>query len=86
MTTPEAVMAFMLFGGAFWVLRPLTGALAKRIGGEASPPRDSAADETMQAGLHQLRAEMTELAERLDFAERLLAQQRESSRVGPGGP
>src|ERR1051326_7656355 len=31
---PEAVVAFMFFGGTFWVLRPIGAALAKRISGE----------------------------------------------------
>ena len=35
--------------------------------------------------LDQVRQEVGDLAERLDFAERMLAQQRESPRVGPGG-
>jgi hypothetical protein len=85
MTPPEAVLAFFVFGGGFWVLRPLAGALAKRISGEVHPPRDAAQDEAVQTELQQLRAEMSELAERLDFAERLLARQREATRVSPGG-
>jgi hypothetical protein len=85
MTPPEAALAFFVFGGGFWVLRPLAGALAKRIGGDVPPPRDATQDEAVQTELQQLRAEMSELAERVDFAERLLAQQREASRVGPGG-
>jgi hypothetical protein len=35
--------------------------------------------------LQQLRGEVGELAERLDFAERLLAKERESARLGPPG-
>jgi hypothetical protein len=39
------------------------------------------------AGLHQdldgVRQELAELAERLDFAERMLAQQRDGERLGP---
>jgi methionyl-tRNA synthetase len=86
MSGPEFALAFMVFGGGFWVLRPLAGAIAKRIGGDVPSRRDDEKDEAILTELQQLRAEMTELAERLDFAERLLAQQREASRLGPGGP
>ena len=85
MSGPETMLAFMVFGGGFWVLRPLAGALARRIGGEVPAPRDAAKDDAVLEELHQLRTEMAELAERMDFAERLLAQQREGARVGPGG-
>jgi hypothetical protein len=81
---PEAVAAFMVFGGAFWVLRPIAGALAKRIGGEV-PSQKAAPDDAVLAELQSLREDMSELAERLDFAERLLAQQREAQRLAPPG-
>jgi|SRR6267143_999684 len=35
--------------------------------------------------LHALRNEVGDLAERVDFAERMLAQQRERDRLSPGG-
>jgi len=34
--------------------------------------------------LEAVRREVAELAERMDFAERLLAQNREGQRIGPG--
>jgi hypothetical protein len=34
--------------------------------------------------VQQLRTELGELSERMDFAERLLAKQREGQRIGPG--
>ncbi len=85
MSSEEAVLAFFIFGGGFWVLRPLAGALAKRIGGEVHPPRAAEADEAVQSELQRLREDVDQLAERVDFAERLLAQQRETPRVAPGG-
>ncbi len=84
MNGQEAVVITMLFGGGFWVLRPIAGALARRIGGEIPPPPISEPDETTLAELHQLRADVNDLAERLDFAERLLAKQRDAQRIGPG--
>lgn len=84
MSGQEAVVALVFFGGVFWVLRPVAGALAKRIGGEVHPPRAPEVDETVHVELQQLREDVDQLAERLDFAERLLAKQREQPRIGQG--
>jgi hypothetical protein len=81
----EAVIAALFMSGGFWVLRPIAGALARRIGGEIPAPAKPEPDEATLAELHQLREDVNDLAERLDFAERLLAKQREAQRIGPGG-
>ena len=57
------------------------------------PPKDggtsggTAVSQRDVEGLHQqldgVRQELSELAERLDFAERVLAKQREEERLGP---
>ena len=39
--------------------------------------------EGLQEELHGVRQELSELAERLDFAERMLAKQREGERLSP---
>ena len=64
------------------VLRgPLGKAIAQRIAGR----RDGEGEvDRLRAELDQLRGVVGELEERLDFAERLLAQQREAGRL-PGG-
>ena len=85
MSVEEALLAFFIFGGGFWVLRPLAGALARRIGGEVHPPPAPEADEAVQSELQRLREDVDQLAERVDFAERLLAKQREAPRIGQGG-
>jgi ubiquinone biosynthesis protein UbiJ len=78
MNGPEAVAAFMFFGGTFWVLRPVAAAVAKRIAGEhRRPGMDPDEKEEILNELHQVRQEVAELAERMDFAERLLAKPRE---------
>lgn len=84
MSPPEAAAIFFVFGGAFWVIRPLAAALAKRIAGEHRRPGIEAVDrdEILQE-LQQVREELTELAERMDFAERLLAKQGEGGRLPP---
>jgi ubiquinone biosynthesis protein UbiJ len=84
MSGPEAALAFMVFGGSFWVLRPVASAIAKRIAGEHRPPApDPQERDAMLDELHQLRDEMTDLQERVDFAERLLAKQRDAERLAP---
>lgn len=90
MSGPEAVAAFVFFGGAFWVLKPLSTALAKRIAGEHRPavaPTDSEDQEAILAELQQLRQEVAELQERMDFTERVVARGREGGdRLGPPKP
>lgn len=85
MSPPEAVAMVMFFGGAFWVVRPIAGALAKRIAGEHRPPATDAGErEEILSELQQLRHEVGELAERVDFTERLLAREREVAKLDRG--
>ncbi len=85
MSPPEAVAAVMFFGGTFWVLRPLAAAVAKRIAGEHRPPATDAGErEEILTELQQLRHEVGELAERVDFTERLLAREREVAKLDRG--
>jgi hypothetical protein len=84
MSPQESILAFLTLGGGLYVLRPLVGALARRIGGEIPPPAKPESDEATLAELHHLREDVNDLAERLDFAERLLAKQRDAQRIGPG--
>ncbi len=81
MSGPEAVAAFVFFGGTFWVLRPVAAAIAKRIAGEhRRPSMEPAERDEILNELQSVRQELTELAERMDFAERLLAKQSEVKR------
>jgi hypothetical protein len=60
------------------VLRgPLGQALAHRIAGRV----ESGESEPVLRALEDVRAEVAELSERVDFAERMLAQQREPDRL-----
>lgn len=78
--------AFFVWCGA-WCLRPLVTALAQRLAGGAR--RAPAADELaalrgeLLDAVHQVRHDMDELAERVDFTERLLARQREPAPLAP---
>jgi Tfp pilus assembly protein PilO len=92
----EDILAIVIIGGggALFLLgfSPIGRAFADRIRGkhalhdvEEVRAQLAEAREMHSAELEQVRQEVAELAERLDFAERMLAQQRESPRVGPGG-
>jgi len=62
------------------LLRPVIGAWARRIAGEAAHPDLSAEIAEIRERLAELEkpnARVQELEERLDFAERLLAQRNE---------
>jgi hypothetical protein len=82
----QAVFFLVVFtlAGSVWLLTPVMRALAERIkprpaGLDAAMPeelrrfRDELVDE-----VGQLRGEVAELGERLDFAERLLAKQQQA--------
>jgi hypothetical protein len=71
--------------GAVAILRgPIGKALADRLAGRVPhqlPPIDG---EDVRTEVDELRYRVAELEERLDFAERVLAQQREPDRLTPG--
>lgn len=89
---PEAIVLISLgfFAASALVLFPFMRAIARRIEG-----RPGAADPALRDELEQMRGRLAELEsvqhrvaeleERVDFAERLLAQRREPERL-PGRP
>ena len=74
-------ITFIFGGGTLFLLSisPVGKALADRIRGRI-PSRDP----ELLAEVDALRAEVSELHERMDFAERLLAQRQESGKIGAG--
>jgi hypothetical protein len=80
----EGVLAiiFIFGGGTLFLLSvsPVGKALAERIRGQAR----AAQDPELLADVDALRQEVAELHERVDFAERLLAQRQEQGKVGAG--
>jgi len=84
MRAEDAIVISLMVIGSVWVLRPLVAALAKRIAGEHRPVPNPPQRDAIATEVEQLRQEMTEMQERLDFAERLLAKQRGAERIGPG--
>jgi hypothetical protein len=90
----EGILAivFLFGGGTLFLLAisPIGKAVAERIRGKGSSTEGGAlrtelADhkEALNQELEAVRHEVAELAERLDFAERLLAQKREGERLAP---
>lgn len=51
--------------------------------GRGAEPRLEAQFEALELEISKLRRELSETQERLDFVERMLAQEREKPRVGP---
>jgi hypothetical protein len=82
----EGVLAitFIFGGGTLFLLSisPVGKALAERIRNQGA--RVAAPDPELLAEVDALRAEVSELHERMDFAERLLAQRPEAGKVGAG--
>jgi hypothetical protein len=79
-TGQDAVAIVAIAVGLVKILGPIVGAVADRIrrGGQ------EAADGALAAEVDHLRGRLAEVEERLDFAERLLAQAREADQL-PGG-
>lgn len=89
MSGQEAIVAVVFFAGAGGVAMTLARAFAKRIAGSAAGAKEIEAlrDEIAQLGVEvdDLRARVApidELQNRLDFAERLLAQVKERGQLG----
>lgn len=77
---------FFLLGGGFWILRPVARAFARKIESTNRPEGagfDQVRDELL-GEVDALRQEVTQLSERLDFTERMLAKQQQPSQLGPG--
>ncbi len=84
---PNDVIAFVVLmatlGTVFTAFSPLGRALADRLRGKAHEPALDAAElEALREELQGLRRQLEELAERQDFAERMLGQARERGLLG----
>jgi len=72
------VAFFAMLLGSFVVFGPIGRAFAERLRGKGKAPAlDSGEVEALRDELYSLRQQVSELAERQDFTERLLAQARE---------
>lgn len=79
---PEVLWPTLSFGAI--IVLVFGGIVALRLLPRRKPHRDDAELQDRLAEFDQLAQRVAELEERLDFAERLLAQQREGERLGPG--
>jgi hypothetical protein len=77
----KVLIILFVFGGGFLLLRPLVQALADRLRHRGMPEQSELGAEVLEE-LQAMRQDMAELAERVDFAERLLARQRDAARLG----
>lgn len=91
--TGLAAVVLIFGGGTLFLLAmsPVGRALADRIRGRAAGLGEDARGELeglrteLLGEVQQLRTEVSELGERMDFAERLLAQRKEGGRLAPPG-
>jgi hypothetical protein len=82
--TEDILALLLIFGGGTLVaisFSPVGRAIADRIRGRAQAQADPAVFEELE----RLRSEMTELHERVDFTERMLAQAREREQLPGAG-
>jgi hypothetical protein len=81
----EGVLAitFIFGGGTLFLLSisPIGKAYAERI--RAKTHENAPPDPQVLAELDDLRVQVSELHERVDFAERLMAERRESAQIPP---
>ena len=71
----------LLLGGAIWFFRSNRGA-RMRFGSQGGVDQETVAE--LRAELDEVRRELSELQERVDFSERLLAQQSGAAPVERG--
>lgn len=72
---------FLSFAAIFILRGPLGRALAERIAGGRGRAEDVEVRE-LRDDVEELRRQLGEVQERLDFAERLLTRQQEAERLG----
>ena len=76
----------MVIGGAVLVLRgPLGDALLRSVSGADGDQDQGVQSQEILQELDDLRAQVGELQERVDFTERLLAREREGRSLNAGG-
>ncbi len=75
----------MAIGGVVYVLKgPIGEALLRSIAESDRDPDQAATSPEVLHEIDDLRAQLSELQERVDFAERLLAREREAHPLGTG--
>jgi hypothetical protein len=87
MITGIVITGIMVWGGVQVFRGPIGHAIARWFGGtgEGADPAMLEELEHLRGGVARLEGHVAELEERLDFAERLLAERREAPRIGGAG-
>ena len=85
---PEAVAVLIpifAIGGFFslMIVRTLSKVYTAKLQAHGQVPGADARHEELAATVEELRREVAELAERVDFTERLLAKQHEGQKLAP---
>lgn len=80
---PRFFIVFAMIGAGAVLLRPLVMALADRI--RHRPEIAAEGNQELVDEVRAMRQELAELAERVDFTERLLAKSSEPARAEPRG-
>ena len=85
---PEAVavlIPIVAIGGFFtlMIVRAFTKVYTAKLQAQGQVPGADARHEELAATVEELRREVAELAERVDFTERLLAKQHEGQKLAP---
>jgi hypothetical protein len=83
--SPDQVLLIVVVSISAWTVTkifrgPLGEAIARRIGGGGGQPESGASDHEIA----ELQTRVAELEERVDFTERVLMQERQSSQLRPG--
>jgi hypothetical protein len=82
----DVLAVVLLFGGGTLFLlsvSPIGRAIAERIRARPPAAADAGVAEDVQAELQEVRRELAELVERMDFMERLVAKSRDAERLAP---
>jgi hypothetical protein len=82
------IFLFAVMGAVGVSFSPIGRALARRVGGDKGEQAEGAAlaeVDALREDVQALRGEVGEMQERLDFAERLLAQVRTQGKLPAGG-
>lgn len=83
--SPDQVLLIVIVSITAWTVSrifrgPLGDAIARRIGGATGHPGSGSHDHEIA----ELQTRVAELEERLDFTERVLLQERQTSQLRPG--
>lgn len=83
MVTGIVMMGIIVWGGVHVARGPIGQAIARWFGGTGDAPDPVLLEEVehLRGGMARLESHVAELEERLDFAERLLAQRTEPARL-----